>query len=137
MIQVNDLRIGNWLTFISVPVKMSAINWEEWGELRPYFEYNNNKYYTATFDSLHPIPLDAELLEKCGFEMPAKICYLNKDWFLHQNVDGFFLQVERQGESEYILERLKLDCQYLHQLQNLIYFISGKELEIKLTQTTK
>jgi hypothetical protein len=85
-------------------------------------------YQSAT---TQPIPLSADLLSKIeGFEVPSNVCYLDVDFFLYKNYDGFWLQVEKQQPTGYVCERLKIPCDYLHQLQNLYFCLSGKQLKI-------
>lgn len=136
-IRSEELRIGNWVNFIRVPVKMSAINWEEWGELRPYFEYSSWPYYTTTFENIHPIPLTPDILIACGFMK-------GESWFVHQIYYQDFIDIccTRKNQFSYgepIYGPVKVQgfnqkgilLKSLHQLQNLFFSLTGKELEYK------
>lgn len=81
-------------------------------------------------DKIKPVAISPDILLKCGFEMPSKILNLYNDWFIYDNGGIFYIQIEKQGASEYICERLKVECTYLHQLQNLYHSLTGSELNI-------
>lgn len=75
----------------------------------------------------NPIPLTPEILEKAGFKNRYnKNCFLYKDkiggWEYQFNGDIFSV-----GEQV-----IKNRLQYLHQLQNLYFALTGEELNIDL-----
>lgn len=133
MVQANELRIGN---FISSPR----------GELEIVeIGVKNNDYY-ATFNGIHegyylevcePIPLTQELLLKCG----AKLREVNCGWEYY-DIDGFVISVnvkdkrvffsafDRDGEK--YVNDFDLELETIHQLQNLYFALSNKELEVNL-----
>jgi hypothetical protein len=79
---------------------------------------------------LEPIPLTAELLEKCGFEKDGiypdgKSFVFNGKYYL----TGTWFKVHTSCGTFKVLNE---NIEYLHQLQNLIFALTGKELEIKL-----
>lgn len=128
MIDKKELRVGNNLLYIpnGYYILVESIN----------YEGINNWDMAASgcepYNKLSGIPLTEEILLKCGFKKRAH-CY---DWFI------------RLPESEtilsYIGDQLRLcpvnsgpslymDCSYLHELQNIYYWLSGKkELEVNL-----
>lgn len=117
MIKANELRIGNWVKFITVPVQftgMACYGEGMWNmrnkKLMPLFNYNGHEYYQADWDSLHPIPLTPEILEKCGLKEPS---------------GTFAWKFSPAGEV------INVKCKYLHQLQNLYFALTGEELEYK------
>ena len=80
---------------------------------------------------IEPIPLTEEILLKCGFEK-GYIMY-----FIRICETRCYLRPSYRGGYYYgICPYIELrDCktiQYLHQLQNLYFALTGKELEIKL-----
>lgn len=99
-------------------------------------------------DGLSPIPLSKEVLEKCGFvEHAIKVggAILNTTMIGHRLGNMILYHVRSNARSEdwfweveynpfdfeertCIVERVD----YLHQLQNLIFCLTGRELEITL-----
>jgi hypothetical protein len=116
MIQANELRIGNWV-----------------------FNPKNNFHFKI--DGFHildlwagedckfiqPIPLTPEILEKAGFEKNGK--RFSKDWFYlwSDNYNIVFALAEMEESiGKY------LNIEYVHQLQNLYFDLTGQELNIQL-----
>lgn len=111
----NELRIGN---YVNVPH----------GNIQIDHFIKDGCHFTdgcgGTFASLHPIHLTEEWLEKFGFKNFEK--------------DGFRLKWdEPMEEYSFIIKSMQgceVDCagvRYVHQLQNLYFALTGKELEIK------
>lgn len=121
MIQVNELRIGNWA---------------KWGDTF----YRIEEVINGNYDYLHPIPLTPDILEKCGFV--AK----ENNWFCKQYftdckeatemmVIGINLKSGRcyiADVDEFSPAMIAYRIQYLHQLQNLFFALTGEELEVNL-----
>jgi len=108
MIDVKELRIGNWVGTAG-GTKPKIITVEDFWS-----------YYVDPMTRFHyydPIPLSAEILEAAGFEKK----YVAGDIRLHWLIDGLLF-----CEDELSMSR------GLHWLQNYIYFKTGKELDIKL-----
>lgn len=91
----------------------------------------------CSYDELIPIPLTPEILEKCGFidrsgTLANRLGFgltlferLEIVWYVQ---DGYIrYQTKGQGFT-HTFEHIK----YLHQLQNLYFILTNKELEIKL-----
>ena len=112
MIQVNELRLKNWvLNIYDSPVQVTVID--------------------DTIDWPKPIPLTPEILVKCGFKklnnawVPIDYSatdYLKWSFTIWDNKDGTY----RYNSAEFIPE-----LKYLHQLQNLYYALTGEELIYK------
>jgi hypothetical protein len=115
--KATELRIGNWVNgeFINGEFLLSQI-----------FRIDGNDDCSG----LEPIPLTPEIMEKCGFEF-------NSDYgkWAKRNpyfrVDGY---LKRDGGVRVPLYNGQLSqlIQYLHQLQNLYYALTGEELQINL-----
>ena len=119
MIDYKDLRVGNWLRFNNhTYVQVFEINSDN----------NTCNGLDLSNDDFHePIPLTPELLIKCGFEGMVR----KNDYIL----DGF--RITHVHLTENFCYALGNGCnpptmKYLHQLQNLYYVLTGKELEIDL-----
>ena len=86
-------------------------------------------YYKTEISKLHGIPLTPEILEKCGFRR-------HDNYFNHDNFDGF--HILRYHDGECVIELgdqfhiLSAPFSFLHQLQNLYFALTGKELTIIL-----
>ena len=130
MLQAKDLRIGNYIMQdgeITCVEKLSNSidDWDDWDD----WDRTNGK---RTQD-YQPLPLTEEWLLKFGFE------YLQVDYFSHRNSfqldsnlgfviwgrieTGLFLYIDGNEGGEVI--------KYVHQLQNLYFALTGKELPIK------
>lgn len=129
MIQANELRIGNWLQY-----KEFCPN-EKYFIVKSILGHgiNMDGYTVISPSSYEPIFLTPEILEKCGFQLskgklslkfyknPKRGRIVN----LYKVSDGYrYLNTRGVGPSPHI--------NYLHQLQNLYFALTGTELEITL-----
>jgi hypothetical protein len=128
MIQANELRIGNWVKHLAV--------WSYRNEdmKEHFFKFEQHDWYadcecTFSLDSIDPIPLTEEILLKCGFEKTNRIdfgelkeCYANFSFALMIRHNSFF--TDWFGGST--------EIKYLHQLQNIYYFLHNEELTVEL-----
>lgn len=121
MIQANELRIGNYLYVIGAyPIQVTADHIKS--------IYEGDKDYK-------PIPLSPELLlEKCGFEVD-NLGYHKKKLEAHGNMIGIWLDdaiwIYNEASTQYN-EITLLKPKHLHQLQNLFFALTGKELEVNI-----
>src|SRR5690242_9424128 len=105
MIKASELRIGNYITDVDSGQMVKIVPIEEEG-----FEY------------FQAIPLTEEWLLKAGFKHGE--LYLN-DLIIGNDLP--FMRISFiNGDGDFGLE-----CQYVHQLQNLCFALTGKELEFK------
>ena len=123
--KANGLMVGNYLKNDSIVVKIDA---------RSIFDmYNDNPKY-------EPIELNEYWLEKLGFYKNENtkhwsITYFNSEkmgidkWSLFIGFDstmGYWF-----GVQDLILDQVALNLiKYVHQLQNLYFSLTGKELTI-------
>ncbi len=134
MIDVKELRIGNIVECYSSLHKKN----------KP-FEVNQilvdnielidtDESFEILYDRLDGIPLTEELLLKCGFTkeyygFSCDIVELSYGCFLHNDGidnDKLFLSTHN---AEYSISRVFVG--YLHQLQNICYALTGKELNVE------
>lgn len=149
MINSKELRIGNYLLsntsdWVTVESILSSTM-----RIYGHYEGDDNEEYLADFsqDDLSPIPLTAEILEKCGFVHDKngwyKISYtafnasdyddliyhlIEHDVEISVNIKSNWVNIhnithDEQGATS------KNRIKYLHQLQNLIHALTGEELK--------
>lgn len=112
MIKANELRIGNWVNFSGDPMIIRL------GEQLDYY----TDYY-------EPIPLTPEILEAAGFDGRKDVRYF-------KSIGDTVLTIYYEDQKFWIqdFDWFKLDLpsmEYVHQLQNLYFALTGNELEIK------
>lgn len=146
----NELRVGNHVLFDGEIVEMltvSALRTPERGNMvRIYGSF----FKRAPIESLSGIPLTEEILLKCGFKInpisrilksfskTVKITMAKSEILsISQNSDknGYFYLAFRQGDNTENntmhlndLVFLRRDLQYLHELQNIYFVLTGEEL---------
>lgn len=120
MIPITDLRLRNYVHKISEDriVKVTSMNLS-----RDMGDYSGIPITTAL------------LIEKCGgwVKNSVFITYKisNRCHIRYYNGYGICIAVEMSDSYDYTEYDL-LHIQYLHQLQNLIYSLTGQEMAIKL-----
>lgn len=142
MIQPQELRIGNYVTdqffdtfktFIKVDsINNKGINLEieddgKWAEIAKTWigcEYS--------FESLFGIPLTEEILLKCGFEKSNDL-----DKFYHLDLLNEWTRIYFNPKYKVCTLSInqhdsRISIQYLHELQNLVFSLTQKELTIQL-----
>lgn len=127
---VNELRIGNWISsymafmddkeFSHKEIKKVQVD----GELMKYLIDNP----LATFKG---IPLSSDILEKCGFKIYGKNCWVlgHIKYFVGQLPKG------HSGYDTYVQFKFAsfgIEVKYLHQMQNIVYVLTGQELKVNL-----
>lgn len=125
--QANELRIGNAVLFDGATGIVS--------QLRSDGAFLEPENY-ATYLRLSPIHLSPEILEQCGFvKDPDFQTHDFYDLAVGRHAFTYHLSGENLVyRSDVGLDFAPLcDCQYLHQLQNIIYAITGQDLVFKDT----
>lgn len=128
MLKVKDLRVGNYiyssLTESVVEVSTKVLRLME-SEIRVKGE--------TTYKG---VPITEDILLKCGF---SRGLYIDNLFFTKLDiVNGDYSEIiiDMSDCLEVHLDinnfSIKVECKYLHQLQNLYYSVTGKELEVKL-----
>lgn len=124
MIPANELRIGNWVKFNNASMQVEASD---------ILAFDKN-YLSQKL--LYPIPLTPELLEKAGFRKYVGCYQLVKQGVFGDHLAIYYIPnkgvVIDVGDQDASAEKPLPHIQHLHQLQNLIFALSGTELEIKL-----
>jgi hypothetical protein len=127
-INVRELRVGNW-------VRQLHTGRHDQVDLFMLGEIADDETY---LDHLFPIPLSADLLLELGFEemdWEHVPCY-KKEMIEIEIVDGDYMARLRYDWNEGGLSLLLSTPKYLHQLMNLVYALTGKELTYTNTSKT-
>lgn len=144
--EAKELRIGN-LVYTSKGACVEII----------INDFYIEAYHPPLFEHLKPIPLTEEWLLKAGFKLEIlhHPCYTIQahtfDWellyvtIMENNLIHFGVllklpssEVLTVGDKEYPTNQIRnldfcFNLKYVHQLQNLYFSITGKELEFKST----
>ena len=120
----NEIRVGNWL---NDPRPFNE-------DTKKFFKMTDNGYFKVTARDIQfaeeykPIPLTEEILLKCRFKKDTKgVLVLNKNIYsliLWGGEVSVYLKIDESV--------LSIEINYLHQLQNLYFALTGQELEINL-----
>ena len=110
----NELRIGNWVMYSSK------------------IQVNENKIRECVDhpDRFAPIQLTDEWLQRFGFRLGGD------DWYSICMPNGLFFDVERDTFDVVIGQGVDFshnitELNYVHQLQNLFYYLTGEELKLQ------
>ena len=142
MVDIRELRLGN---FFKTPVcnkfRVDEIYKDERGLYCVKCDIGcNGSYIYGDIKYLQPIPLTEELLLKCGFEKKKIVSVdIEHKYIYHHKEFGFiscnfaYCINDTNDYSEYDdVSELSLPLKHLHQLQNIYFDFTGKELEINL-----
>lgn len=119
MINVNELRIGNWINEAGKNKKVVAL-------MKGYVatEIIDGEPLWAGTGVYNPIILTPKILLKCGFACLDKDCDLSLGPNIYFKWDKLDVKLI---VDDYYLEYYD----YLHELQNVYYWLKKRELRIK------
>lgn len=83
---------------------------------------------SISFEDAAPIPITAEMLEKCGFDNRHERKNIDPQIELVYNTKIQIMEIWDRQDWEHSC--VDIPCKYLHQLQNLFYCLTGQELEV-------
>lgn len=120
----NELRIGNWV-FWDEPntgeIEISRIDSQDF----KLIEIHESDY--------NPIPITPEILEKAGFDIydknGIKYILLEKSLLSFIVISGYLILSYWDGKK---FVDMQTRVQFVHQLQNLYFALTGEELPIEL-----
>lgn len=124
----NELRIGNFVIFEQTTHIITEIGSDVCRSV--WHRKNPGEIYIHTYDEIKPIPLTDIILERSGFEYDndtKKFTLL----FSLTKYDFCFEINTHDNEFYYFIDGRKLWFEYVHQLQNLFFCLTGEELIIK------
>ena len=144
MIQATELRVGNLLKDYKHKlqyVEVHTINRYDHTQCK-VTEHDSGYVYECSLEDLRPIKLTPEILEKVGFnhhyEKGDGYHVTESEWWAIKAGKGLWgkneiLIVRFEEGLTYSSHATRAECKYVHQLQNLFYFLtSGEELNIQL-----
>lgn len=132
MVKANELRKGNLFLYKGNITEVVGIDQNDNIII-------DNNYYDEGIEHVKeddgdPIPLTSEWLERCGFE---KISEYHPEGPIYRG--GIQIQLDVCYGYKFVdihaagsLNSLRVQLQYLHQLQNLFFALTGEELNVKL-----
>lgn len=128
--KANELRIGNLIQDIKYksPMRIVQFYGNTMFELdSPYMDYTDYRC-DADLDNYEPIPITEEWLIKFGFKrdsvMDGETRRLN-NFNIGKLTKGYFIE---GGVSN---DKTSINIEYVHQLQNLYFSLTGEELTIR------
>lgn len=135
--KLTDLRIGNIIQYLCEDrlderQKWHELNIVDWQDLKILSEREERLAKLPPPDPVKPdyipMPLTEEWLLKCGAYRTREGCYqhrLLKGWVAKSK--------DEEGRYSYNYNIFHIcDLKYVHQLQNLIYALTGEELEVSI-----
>lgn len=113
--KANELRIGNWVN--------SRI------EVGVFYDVMVTKNdFSGNIDLFKPIPLTKEWLVKLGLKNGFSDLQFTIKVTENCSMSVF---INQNGNNCYIGDELEVRIEYVHQLQNLYFALTGEELTIK------
>lgn len=148
--KATELRIGNWVKSGNTVIKVESIDEiginlsiEEYDDTGAYIDYEFLLKDRWLNPAVKPIPITSEWLERFGFDKKS-FTHIDKTmspliytdggkYFLQWYSDNFDLNEIDTGELMIIdrtNECLVTMVMFIHQLQNLYFDLTGKELKL-------
>lgn len=132
MVQSKDLRVGNWVQDEHGIIQYVYRIWQEGVELSADATGIEDLDYESK--ELFGIPLTNEILKKCGFKEDIDgdfiIEYTRIALIVVEGLENDWLVRYRQDVGiPYMAFNINTPMNYLHQLQNLYYCLTGDELQ--------
>ena len=136
--KANELRIGNLVfnDYLKVNKYIVGIfDNEIWLSNTDELDQNQR----SNVESINGIPLTEQILLKCGFESYKTYLLrkkINDDFYLifsPKDTRPLYCILRMYNDDMDMLQECNniVDCNYLHQLQNIYFALTGEELELK------
>jgi len=145
MLKANELRIGNFIfwnsklssaetSLLPFPIEVTSIFPDKIGYISPGIEHRSESFeddilQTQTthkpIEEFEPILLTRDILEKCGFENTDA-----NDQYSSYRKEFLTIRFMAGNSTRAKISDCEFVCQYLHQLQNLYFDLTGEELEV-------
>lgn len=120
-----ELRIGNWINRNGTADKITG--YDLW-----HSEQLNDACHLVEWNSLNPIPLTEEWLLRFGFERSSDMYEFYHIKILNEWTRIFYNTKHQVAELIISMHGVVIKhIKYVHQLQNLHFTLTGKELPIE------
>lgn len=134
MIKAIDLRIGNWVDANTPEMQVRAITEYEVELYMPDSEADN---FTYEVDKLEGILLTPEVIGRCS----GCLVLEGTGYYVHK-IGNIEISIRPEDGTVYIQDKrfpilMDKKVKYLHEFQNLVYTVTGKEIEYKALNTNK
>ena len=116
-----EFRLGNWITYKDVKYQIFGLNKE-----LPFVDSEEFMCGVIDFNNIKPIKITDDILAKLGFIAMLDYSYS------HEIIGGWFEMSKHNLTLNMNGSNLK-SVQYVHELQNLIYALTGSELSLSST----
>lgn len=129
--EARELRIGNW---VQMPVQNGeVIEYFDTDVYKISYDEDTGLEFVNDFETsdLRPIPLAEEWLVKFGFFKTPTMHFKSIKNLHGEDVFYFELPIVDGDFFYYAKTTPNLSIQYVHQLQNLYFALTGQELTIK------
>jgi len=112
----NELRVGNWVIYQNIHFCQVS-------------DVLSEKHY---FEGFSPVILNSYDLIDFGFE--SGIDPLDKDDSFAYYLDGIKILTRKRNSDKFMfsINNFNLEVRYIHELQNLVFALLKKELDLKL-----
>lgn len=126
MIDVKELRINNYVLCKNEVCRVNMINRGDIVEVSTIDSDSVKECFIEEVlsDRIYPIPLTKELFLMCGFIIRDD-CFEDCKNGIYFNIGNQYFEFDRDSGGYFY-------CQYLHQLQNIYFALTGKELEVAI-----
>lgn len=125
--EAKELMIGNYVYHKGKPLQITnvidfCVNME-------FGKYSGERNNEIDIDEISPILLTPELLKKCGYEFVIEVASWANPLHLISQYEGDVWVFEPFCTID---KDCHITIKYLHQLQNLVFALTGEELKIEL-----
>lgn len=120
----SELRIGNW---VAVGLNQSTVTAVTWNSVQLMGNLITNR-----ISQVSPIPLTPEILEQCGFKYEHDqlgMTFRCGKLVMFYDGEGFGRNFGMDAHDD----RMDVNVQHLHQLQNLYFALTNEELILNLS----
>ncbi|MBS9774751.1 MAG: hypothetical protein KGV59_06305 [Tenacibaculum sp.] len=126
-LQARDLRIGNLVLYDNQITKIESIRKGNTDFLIGLKDYDDLKF----LKDIQPIPITEEWLLKLGFELTANTLYTKRfDLKDNMKIGYIFHKANPKETGMRFIGHIFNDKKYVHELQNLVYYLTGNELKL-------
>lgn len=126
MVQASELMIGNYVWRVSIECGIERCRWYERID-----QIKEGDDLSLPSSKIEPVKLTLDVLAKCGFTINE-----NVPDRIHLKIgDDMFLGKSHIYESVILFVdncQYGISVKYLHQLQNLYFSLTGRQLEVKI-----